>query len=52
MVVVAESATRATGCELSAEESWATTTVAGASNVPKSTQVVAIIVFMIFALGG
>src|ERR1700680_4769422 len=47
-VVIAESFTNAVGCERSAAESWATTTTGGPSNVPKSTQVVANVVFMFF----
>jgi hypothetical protein len=43
---MAESFTNAAGCERSASESWATTTTAGASNVPKSTQLIANVGFM------
>jgi hypothetical protein len=42
---MAESLTNAVGCDRSVSESWASTT-AGPSNVPKSTQVVANVVFM------
>src|SRR5579863_310154 len=45
-VVMAESFTKVTGCERSVSESWATTTAAGASNVPKSTQLIANVDFM------
>src|SRR5579859_1427784 len=45
-VVMAESFTNSIGCVRSVSESWATTTTAGASNVPKSTQLIANVDFM------
>src|SRR6185312_13406360 len=47
-VVIAESFTNAGGCERSASESSAARITAGPSSVPKTTQVVANVIFMCF----
>src|ERR1700682_2778110 len=47
-VVIAESFTKAFGCERSVSESCATTSTGAPSNVPNSTQALANVVFMFF----